>query len=149
MKSKRSAKVLPADLCTDHAHYVHRSTVLRRNENMAVEGGTVSHYFLLVITVARRDKTLPRIQKHFPESKTLPRIQKHVPESKTLPRIQKHVPESRTRPRIQNTSQNPKHFPESEHTSQNPKNVPESRYQKYTLYSLSFIARIQGGFSLG
>ena len=49
--AKRSAKVLPADLCTDHAHYIkiHRSTVLRRNENMAVEGGTVSHYYILVI----------------------------------------------------------------------------------------------------
>ena len=49
--AKRSAKVLPADLCTDHAHYVkiHRSTVLRRNENMAVEDGTVSHYYILVI----------------------------------------------------------------------------------------------------
>ena len=53
-------------------------------------------------TVARRDKTLPRFQKHVPESKTRPRIQKHVPESKTLPRIQKHVPESETLPRIQN-----------------------------------------------
>ena len=44
--AKRSARVLPADLCTDHAHYVknHRSTVLRKNKNMAVEGGTVSHY---------------------------------------------------------------------------------------------------------
>ena len=31
--AKRSARVLPADLCTDHAHYVknHRSTVLRNN----------------------------------------------------------------------------------------------------------------------
>ena len=49
--AKRSAKVLPADLCTDHAHYVkiHRSTVLKRNENMAVEGGPVSHYYILVI----------------------------------------------------------------------------------------------------
>ena len=49
--AKRSASVLPADLCTDHAHYVkiHRSTVLRRNKNMAVEGGTVSHYYILVI----------------------------------------------------------------------------------------------------
>ena len=48
---KRSAKVLPANLCTDHAHYVkiHRSTVLRRNKNMAVEGGTVSHYYILII----------------------------------------------------------------------------------------------------
>ena len=49
--AKRSASVLPADLCTDHAHYVkiHRSTVLKRNKNMAVEGGTVSHYYILVI----------------------------------------------------------------------------------------------------
>ena len=49
--AKRSARVLPADLCTDHAHYVkiHRSTVLRRNKNMAVEGGTVSLYYILVI----------------------------------------------------------------------------------------------------
>ena len=49
--AKRSARVLPADLCTDHAHYVknHRSTVLRKNKNMAVEGGTVSHYYILVI----------------------------------------------------------------------------------------------------
>ena len=32
--AKRSARVLPADLCTDHAHYVkiHTSTVLRRNK---------------------------------------------------------------------------------------------------------------------
>ena len=32
-------------------HYVknHRSTVLRKNKNMAVEGGTVSHYYILVI----------------------------------------------------------------------------------------------------
>ena len=49
--AKRSARVLPADLCTDHAHYVkiRRSTVLRRNKSMAVEGGTVSHYYILVI----------------------------------------------------------------------------------------------------
>ena len=48
---KRSARVLPADLCNDHAHYVknHKSTVFRRNKNMAVEGGTVSHYYILVI----------------------------------------------------------------------------------------------------
>ena len=38
---------------------------------------------------------------------------------KTLPRIQKHVPETKTLPRNQNTSQNPKHFPESKNTSQN------------------------------
>ena len=49
--AKRSARVLPADLCTDHTHYIknHRSTVLRRNKNIAVEGGTVSHYYILVI----------------------------------------------------------------------------------------------------
>ena len=49
--AKRSARVLLADLCTNHAHYVkiHRSTVLRRNKNMAVEGETVSHYYVLVI----------------------------------------------------------------------------------------------------
>ena len=48
---KAISRVLPADLCTDHAHYVknHRSTVLKRNKNMAVEGGTVSHYYILVI----------------------------------------------------------------------------------------------------
>ena len=39
--AKRSSRVLPADLCTDHAHYAkdQRSTVLGRNKNMAVEGG--------------------------------------------------------------------------------------------------------------
>ena len=49
--AKRSARVLPADLCTDHAHYVknHRSTVLSKNKNMAVDRGTVSHYYILVI----------------------------------------------------------------------------------------------------
>ena len=49
--AKPSARGLAADLCTDHAHYVknHRSTVLRKNKNMAVEGGTVSHYYILVI----------------------------------------------------------------------------------------------------
>ena len=49
--AKWSAKVLPVDLCTDHAHYVknHRSTVLGRNKNMVVQGGTVSHYYILVI----------------------------------------------------------------------------------------------------
>ena len=48
--AKRTARVLPADLCTDHAHYVknHRSTVLRKNKNMAVECGAVSHYYILV-----------------------------------------------------------------------------------------------------
>ena len=42
-RAKRSARFLPADLCIDHAHYVknHKSTVLRRNKSMAVEGGQV------------------------------------------------------------------------------------------------------------
>ena len=45
------SKVLTVDLCTDHTQYVKNqgSTVLRRNKNMAVEGRTVSHYFILVI----------------------------------------------------------------------------------------------------
>ena len=49
--AKRSARLMPAGLCTDHAHYAknHGSTVLRRNKSMAVEGGTVSHYYILVI----------------------------------------------------------------------------------------------------
>ena len=49
--AKWSSRVLPADFCTDHAQYVknHRSTVLRRNKSMAVQGGTVSHYYILVI----------------------------------------------------------------------------------------------------
>ena len=49
--AKRSARVLPVDLFTDHAHYViiRRSMVLIRNKNMAVEGGTVFHYYILVI----------------------------------------------------------------------------------------------------
>ena len=43
--SKGLTGILPADLCTHHAHYIknHRSTVLRRNKNIAVQGGTVSH----------------------------------------------------------------------------------------------------------
>ena len=47
--TKRSARVLLADLCTDHAHYAknHRSTVLRRNKNMAAQGGTVSHILVI------------------------------------------------------------------------------------------------------
>ena len=44
---------------------------------------------------------------------------------KTLPRFEKHVPESKTHPRIWNTSQNPKHVPESKNNSRNPKHVPE------------------------
>ena len=49
--AKRSPRVLPADLCTDHAHCVknHRYTVLRKSKNMAVEGGTVSYCYILVI----------------------------------------------------------------------------------------------------
>ena len=50
--------VLSADFCTDHVHYVknHRSMVLRRtvlwrNKNMAAQGRTVSHYYILVIRI--------------------------------------------------------------------------------------------------
>ena len=48
--AKRSARVLPADLCTDHAHYVknHRFIGFERNKIMAAQGGTVSHYYILV-----------------------------------------------------------------------------------------------------
>ena len=67
--------------------------------------------------VARRDKTLPRIQNTSQNPKTLCRIQKHVPESKTLPRIQNTSQNPKTLPRIQ------KHVPESKNTSQNPKHV--------------------------
>ena len=49
--ANRSARFLPADLCTDHAHYVknHSSKVFRRNKRMAVEVGNVSRYYILVI----------------------------------------------------------------------------------------------------
>ena len=49
--AKRSPRVLPADLCTDHLHYFKnsRSSVLRKNKNVVVEDGTVSHYYILVI----------------------------------------------------------------------------------------------------
>ena len=50
--AKPSAKVLPAKWCTDHVHYVdksHRFTVMRRNKNMAAQGRTVSHNYILVI----------------------------------------------------------------------------------------------------
>ena len=42
--AKRSSRDQPVDLCTDHAHYAknQRSTVFRRNKNLAVKGGTVS-----------------------------------------------------------------------------------------------------------
>ena len=39
-------------------------------------------------TVARRDKTSPRIKKHFHEFKTRLKNQKHVKDSNILPRIQ-------------------------------------------------------------
>ena len=42
--AKRSARVLPAVLCTDHM-----SKTIDRNKNMAVEGGTVSQYYILLI----------------------------------------------------------------------------------------------------
>ena len=49
--TKRSARVLPADLCPDHVHYIKncRSKVLRRNKDMVLQGRNVSHYFILVI----------------------------------------------------------------------------------------------------
>jgi len=50
-------------------------------------------YLKVKITVAHKDKTLPRIQ-------TLSRIQKHIPESKKISQNPKQVPESKTRPRI-------------------------------------------------
>ena len=92
-------------------------------------------------TVARREKTRPRIQKHFPESKARPRIQKLFTKSETLPRFQKHVQNSKhvqnpkTLLRIQNTSQSPKHFPESKtfrsddpkKPCYNPKHVPKTK----------------------
>ena len=39
--AKQSARALPADLCTDHAHYVknHKSTVLRRNKTWQSKAG--------------------------------------------------------------------------------------------------------------
>ena len=48
--AKRSAKILPAYLCTDHAHYVKiHGSKSNGNENMAVEGRTDSQYYILVI----------------------------------------------------------------------------------------------------
>ena len=56
--AKRSSRVSPADLCTDHAHYVLKKNMINNmmnvfqgtsNKNMAVQGRTVSHYFILVI----------------------------------------------------------------------------------------------------
>ena len=39
------------EVCNDHVHHVinQRSMVLRRYKNMAVEGGAVSHHYILVI----------------------------------------------------------------------------------------------------
>ena len=40
--AKRSSKVLTADLCTDHVHYVKtKDQWIWERQNMAVEGGTV------------------------------------------------------------------------------------------------------------
>ena len=55
---------------------------------------------LVFITVAHKDKTLPRFQNTSQNPKTLPRIQNTSQNSK-------------------NTSQNPKHFTQSKNTSQN------------------------------
>ena len=59
MKSKRCSHNLQSDqqgscqricvLIMRITSKIHRSTVLRENKNMAVEGGTVSHYYILVI----------------------------------------------------------------------------------------------------
>ena len=65
-------------------------------------------------TVAHKDKTLPRIQKHFPESKNTSQNPKHFPESKNTSQNPKHFPE------FKNTFQNQKHFPEFKNTFQNP-----------------------------
>ena len=48
---KAISKGLASGFVTDHAHYVknHRLTVLRRNKNIAAQGGNVSHYYILVI----------------------------------------------------------------------------------------------------
>ena len=66
---------------------------------------------MLTLSLQAKDKTLPRIQNTSLNPKTLPRIQKHFPESKTLPKIQ-------------NTSQNPKHIPGSKSTSPESKTHP-------------------------
>ena len=44
--------IIGLDLCTDHAHYVKNKDQRYWegiNKNMAVQGGIVSHYFILVI----------------------------------------------------------------------------------------------------
>ena len=65
---------------------------------------TVIHvYYTCKSTVARKDKTLLRIQTHTRFQKTLPRIENMSQIPKTFPRIQSTSTESK------NTSQNPKH----------------------------------------
>ena len=46
--AKRSSKVLTADLCADHA-LTQKKQALTVLNNLAVGGGTVSHYFILLI----------------------------------------------------------------------------------------------------
>ena len=49
--AKPISKGLASGFVIDHAHYVknHRLTVLRRNKNIAAQGGNVCHYYILVI----------------------------------------------------------------------------------------------------
>ena len=74
---KRSARVVPADLCTDPAHYVknHRSTVLKRNKSMGAQRGTFSHNYTLVIhnffdfmSLLRHDVWFSFSSKQFPSA---------------------------------------------------------------------------------
>ena len=53
--------------------------------------------FNSIFTVARRDKTLPRIQNISLNPKTRPRIRNTSQNPKTLPRIRTHFPESKAR----------------------------------------------------
>ena len=46
--AKRSSKALTADLCADHA-LTQKKQALTVLNNLAVGGGTVSHYFILLI----------------------------------------------------------------------------------------------------
>ena len=49
--AKPSARVLPAELCTDHVHYVDKSHRFKGFEKKQKYGGprTISHYYILVI----------------------------------------------------------------------------------------------------
>ena len=47
--AKRSSKALTADLCADHALTQKKKQALTVLNNLAVGGGTVSHYFILLI----------------------------------------------------------------------------------------------------